>query len=538
MAACTSNPYVLIEHPVARIRIEAIPHIEDQEVLARVALEDPSDILRKAAVSRLNDQVALTDVALNDSESSVRRAAVERVVNDSVLQVVALSGDEHEIRAIAAQRIGERVSLDNQLADVAIYSNNRLESVAATALIREQNALSRVLAYGDATARQVAHVSVLVFSSTFQTRYPGSIIIARGHPTNQRYAAGVSSAEMRGDEGAIEVVHNGSKIGAFYWGTDYPDSIRTFGPEVSFGTRLERIETRQLIDELVKKLDAGERQGLQNSDSFLVRAAIAPHMAQQQLEASISHDADEVTRASAIGQSNNQELKAHIAKTDPSVQVRLAAIQSLMIIRELRNIMNTRVVDETIRMAATRRHNELLRESGWPSLPALERLEREKTTSTAVLSKPDYAIGYVDVRTSSVQSEAIWSFRVLLENFGSSFIVGPVALHISVGVKECPDSAEDPGDADYYCEQPRLRSFEIPSFVPNTHAPAPREFRLSLDRPYEVTFSATALRYNQPVLELDSPELDNNTVLLKLKADPETDSSHHPRMWAWPGHSE
>jgi hypothetical protein len=57
----------------------AVRKLDDQALLARIAVSDPSQSIREAAIWRLEDQALLERIARNDPAWSVRRAAEDRL---------------------------------------------------------------------------------------------------------------------------------------------------------------------------------------------------------------------------------------------------------------------------------------------------------------------------------------------------------------------------------------------------------------------------------------------------------------------------
>jgi hypothetical protein len=61
------------------VRQAAVARLDDQSLLAKVAVQDQDCYVRQAAVARLDDQALLAKVAVQDQDYDVRRAAVARL---------------------------------------------------------------------------------------------------------------------------------------------------------------------------------------------------------------------------------------------------------------------------------------------------------------------------------------------------------------------------------------------------------------------------------------------------------------------------
>lgn len=80
LAPKRSLPGIAHSSMVAAARRAAVSRLEDQQVLADVALEDEDELIRMAAISRLESEDALIAVMLTDQDDRVVIAAIEKLM--------------------------------------------------------------------------------------------------------------------------------------------------------------------------------------------------------------------------------------------------------------------------------------------------------------------------------------------------------------------------------------------------------------------------------------------------------------------------
>jgi len=80
------------------VRWAAIGKLEDQKVLAQLVFNDNNDhIIKEEAIERLEDQKVLAQIALKDEHYRVRYKAIEKLEDQKVLAQIALSNMDDEI---------------------------------------------------------------------------------------------------------------------------------------------------------------------------------------------------------------------------------------------------------------------------------------------------------------------------------------------------------------------------------------------------------------------------------------------------------
>lgn len=90
-----------IEHWWPRGREFAVAKVSDQEFLRAVATGTDDPIVRRAAVAKLDDQSTLAHIALTDDVFSIRRNAVERIDTRRLLEQIAATSDYQPVTDVA-----------------------------------------------------------------------------------------------------------------------------------------------------------------------------------------------------------------------------------------------------------------------------------------------------------------------------------------------------------------------------------------------------------------------------------------------------
>jgi len=355
-AACSFTDRIDSEYSGERIR--AIHQTDDQDILARIARQDHVASVRYEAAKRLTNQTILAEIALNDPDKSVRMAAISNLTDDSVLIELVANDKDSEIRDKAAKRVKDFSRLEKELVPKALYGGDRLTKATATNYLRSQKALSRVISSSAGLSGQVAHVCLLVYSETFQQRFPGALVKVKGRKVNQEYTGSVARGKITGDKGGIRVLHNGKVLEALSWSTNLPYSITVY--DVFYDKKsFKKVDTGSLIRKLVEMLNETEREQLRDSVSYHVRFSILALTNPDQLEAIALKDTNARLRAAAIAQSNDQSLKSLVVDKDKSDSVRLAAINTMTDLQELIRIMGDPKLPDHIRRAASKRYSKV-----------------------------------------------------------------------------------------------------------------------------------------------------------------------------------
>ncbi len=84
----------------------------DQDLLARIVVEDTSPYVRTAAARHLTDQTLLEKIAAESKDSNLRESAVKNLVNQGLLVKIAEEDEDIKIRIIAVNRLTDLVKAD------------------------------------------------------------------------------------------------------------------------------------------------------------------------------------------------------------------------------------------------------------------------------------------------------------------------------------------------------------------------------------------------------------------------------------------
>lgn len=120
--------------------MSAVERLEDQLLLADIAVNDSNNNVRKTATERLKDQSTLAHIALQDTDEAVRRAAIERIMADDVLQKVATADKSVRNRESAVARLNDQAALEK------IFSADESERVRAAAILRMRDGAAQASA--------------------------------------------------------------------------------------------------------------------------------------------------------------------------------------------------------------------------------------------------------------------------------------------------------------------------------------------------------------------------------------------------------
>jgi len=88
--------------------IKSIEKLTDQNILAKIALEDEDQRCRKAAVEKLKDQNIIFDIAINDEEFSIRKAAVKVLSNQNFIDKFISESNSSELREAAINKLKDQ----------------------------------------------------------------------------------------------------------------------------------------------------------------------------------------------------------------------------------------------------------------------------------------------------------------------------------------------------------------------------------------------------------------------------------------------
>ncbi|MBO4687272.1 MAG: histidine phosphatase family protein [Clostridiales bacterium] len=137
--------------------------IDDQEVLADLAMNHPGGLVRRAVVGKVTDPEVLAYVALHDESRQVRKVAVGRLSDEEVLAEVARTDDYDVIQIMAVDRITRR-DLLLQVALEDPYGHGG--GCAAEELRGDEEALKKIMLEGKAA---MARASASYYSHDQET---------------------------------------------------------------------------------------------------------------------------------------------------------------------------------------------------------------------------------------------------------------------------------------------------------------------------------------------------------------------------------
>jgi hypothetical protein len=111
-------------------RLKAVAGLEDQPVLARLAMEDPSPRVRRAAVNRVSDQALLEKIALDGCEIDARVAAVEKIESQRTLAEIIKVRKNFQLMGACFSRITDRKILEAIAYDAGYNMSARRMAIA------------------------------------------------------------------------------------------------------------------------------------------------------------------------------------------------------------------------------------------------------------------------------------------------------------------------------------------------------------------------------------------------------------------------
>ena len=99
-----------LESSNPRSRVQALAQVNDQALLAQIALEGKYADVRRAAVGKLTDldQSLLAKIAVEDKDADVRSAAVGKLTDRSLLAKIAVEDKDANVRGAAASKLTEQ----------------------------------------------------------------------------------------------------------------------------------------------------------------------------------------------------------------------------------------------------------------------------------------------------------------------------------------------------------------------------------------------------------------------------------------------
>lgn len=97
------------QHSDPAVRQDGVRALQDQAILARVAMDEKVEAIRLAAIEKLTDQRVLGQLACGSE--SIAPAAMKRLTDRAQISTAALSAERADVRHLAVDRIDDSVLL-------------------------------------------------------------------------------------------------------------------------------------------------------------------------------------------------------------------------------------------------------------------------------------------------------------------------------------------------------------------------------------------------------------------------------------------
>ncbi len=124
------------------VRLKAVSRLDDQKLLAEIAMGDLSPRVRMAAVSKVNDQDLLVDIAVNGKELDARLSAVERINSQEKIAEIIKVRKNYQLMGACFARITDKKIL-KRIANDADYNRSArrmaIENYADESFLEEIN---------------------------------------------------------------------------------------------------------------------------------------------------------------------------------------------------------------------------------------------------------------------------------------------------------------------------------------------------------------------------------------------------------------
>ncbi len=119
---------IAVSDAASAVRVVAIEKLENQSLFAKLAISDGSYEVREAALRKMTDQIQLADIAMNAKNHKTREEAVKKITDPLLLADIARTSDIPQIRGEAIMKITDQ----SLLAD--IFKKDSIEWVRIRAL--------------------------------------------------------------------------------------------------------------------------------------------------------------------------------------------------------------------------------------------------------------------------------------------------------------------------------------------------------------------------------------------------------------------
>lgn len=129
----SKHVWIANESKYPSLRRSAVKHVEDQSLLAKIAVEDEDGDVRQAAVEKLDDQALLANVVMSwmwSESSPVSETAVKKLKDQASLAQIAVVANDVNVCIAAVERIHDQ----KLLANVAVEAKRAVREIAVERL--------------------------------------------------------------------------------------------------------------------------------------------------------------------------------------------------------------------------------------------------------------------------------------------------------------------------------------------------------------------------------------------------------------------
>lgn len=137
----TSAAEVATKAPIEYNRKLAISHLNDQQLLADIAVKEEGNTVSMAAVERLTDQNLLADLAITGATQSLRIGAIEKLTDQNLLEQIFLGSVELPERTAALSQISDYGVLEKILTLESLDKSLREDTVRK---VKNQAVLAKI----------------------------------------------------------------------------------------------------------------------------------------------------------------------------------------------------------------------------------------------------------------------------------------------------------------------------------------------------------------------------------------------------------
>jgi len=141
------------KHSKGYRRKAAVAKLDNQAIIAKIALRDRDELVRRAAVKRLTAPLVISQIALADSNSVVRALAVMQITDQVLLDNIALHGKFGDTRLAATAKLVDTARAQIHYAEIALTDKDWNARNDAIGKLVDQVALEKIAHSGRAGER-------------------------------------------------------------------------------------------------------------------------------------------------------------------------------------------------------------------------------------------------------------------------------------------------------------------------------------------------------------------------------------------------